>query len=213
MADVQHISRELLANDARTLHGVQKNAKAMMKRVIDRLDDYPEAKQRLVAHLKDKDNEMRRLEQILYDMGESASPVKDATMSMMGSMTGAMTAGLEDDIIQTSMVTFGLASYEICAYEGMISLAEKAGAGYGPMAARAHGADVGALPRTSQLKGTRGRALELGLIPSPLRTNWSEATDDVGGRALICWCERHSEKGGPCFNSNCLGCEDELPLS
>jgi ferritin-like metal-binding protein YciE len=127
MADVQHISRELLANDARTLHGVQKNAKAMMKRVIDRLDDYPEAKQRLVAHLKDKDNEMRRLEQILYDMGESASPVKDATMSMMGSMTGAMTAGLEDDIIQTSMVTFGLASYEICAYEGMISLAEKAG--------------------------------------------------------------------------------------
>lgn len=49
MAEVQNISRELLVNDARTLHAVQKNAKAMMKRVINRLDDYPEAKSRLLA--------------------------------------------------------------------------------------------------------------------------------------------------------------------
>lgn len=127
MANVQDISRELLISDARTLHAVQKNAKAMMKRVIDRLDDYPAAKQRLQAHLGDKDNEMQRLEQILGDLGEKASSVQDSTMSMMGGMTGAMTAGLEDDILQTSMVTYGLASYEICAYEGMIELAQKAG--------------------------------------------------------------------------------------
>jgi ferritin-like metal-binding protein YciE len=48
-------------------------------------------------------------------------------MSMMGGMTGAMTAGLEDDILKTSMVAYGLASYEICAYESMIALAEKSG--------------------------------------------------------------------------------------
>jgi ferritin-like metal-binding protein YciE len=127
MANIQDISRELLISDARTLHAVQKNAKAMMKRVIDRLDDYPAAKARLQAHLGDKDNEMQRLEKILGDLGEETSALQDSTMSMMGGMTGAMTAGLEDDILQTSMVTFGLASYEICAYEGMIELAQKAG--------------------------------------------------------------------------------------
>ncbi len=127
MTTVQHISRELLANEAQNLHAIQKNAKAMMERVIDRLDDYPEARQRLQAHLTDKDNEMRRLEQILYDMGRDSSSLKDSTMSMMGGMTGAMTAALQDDILKSSMATYGLASYEICAYEEMIALAEKAG--------------------------------------------------------------------------------------
>ncbi len=127
MADVQQISRELLANEARNLHAIQKNAKAMMQRVIDRLDDYPDAKQRLIAHLGDKDNEMMRLEHILDDLGQDPSAIKDSTMSMMGGITGAMTGTWEDDIIKSSMLTYGLASYEICAYDGMLLLAEKAG--------------------------------------------------------------------------------------
>jgi ferritin-like metal-binding protein YciE len=46
---------------------------------------------------------------------------------MMGGLTGAMTGTWVDDILKSSMVTFGLASYEICAYESMILLAQKAG--------------------------------------------------------------------------------------
>ena len=124
---VQDISRDLFASEARNLHAIQKNAKSMMERVIERLDDYPEAESRLRAHLVDKDNEMRRLEQILERMGEDASGAKDGLMAMMGSTSGAVTSVLEDDILKTSMATYGLASYEICAYEGMIMLAEKAG--------------------------------------------------------------------------------------
>jgi ferritin-like metal-binding protein YciE len=45
----------------------------------------------------------------------------------MGSMTAMLTARLDDDIIKTSMLTFGLAQYEIAAYEGMILLAGRAG--------------------------------------------------------------------------------------
>lgn len=127
MATVQEISRDLLASEARNLHAIQKNARAMMERVIDRLDDYPDARERLQAHMVDKDSEMRRLEQILGDIGEDPSALKDSAMAMMGAMSGAMTGGLEDDILKTSMATYGLASYEICAYEGMITLAEKAG--------------------------------------------------------------------------------------
>ncbi|HLI30646.1 MAG TPA: DUF892 family protein [Gemmataceae bacterium] len=126
MSDVHSISRELLANEARNLHAIQNNAKAMMHRVIDRLDDYPEAKQRLTAHLSDKDKEMQRLEQILRGLGEDTSSFKDTTMSMMGGLAGSMTGALGDDIIKSSMATYGLANYEICAYEGMILLAEKA---------------------------------------------------------------------------------------
>jgi ferritin-like metal-binding protein YciE len=126
MSDVQEISRAMLANEARNLHAIQINAKAMMHRVIERLDDYPDAKNRLTAHLADKDNEMLRLEEILRQLGEDTSAFKDSTMSMMGGFAGLMTGALNDDIIKSSMLTYGLANYEICAYEGMIFLAEKA---------------------------------------------------------------------------------------
>ncbi len=126
MSGVQEIARDLLASEARNLHAIQKNAKAMMERVIDRLDDYPEAKIRLREHLVDKDNEMQRLEAILGSIGQDASSLKDGAMEAMGGLTGMMTAGLEDDILKTSMATYGLAQYEICAYEGMIALAQKA---------------------------------------------------------------------------------------
>jgi ferritin-like metal-binding protein YciE len=118
---------KMLLNEARNLHAIQKNARSMMLRVIDRLDHYPEAKARLEAHLGDKDAEMRNLERLLESEGESASGTKDALMSGMGGMTAMMTGTLDDDIIRTSLLTFGLAQYEVAAYEGMILLAKRAG--------------------------------------------------------------------------------------
>ena len=127
MASRQDIAREMLANEARNLHAIQKNAHAMMVKVIDRLDSYPDAKARLEAHLTDKTNEMARLKDILASMGEDLSGFKDGTMSAMGGVTAMMTSGLDDDILKTSMLTYGLANYEIVAYEGMIQLAKEAG--------------------------------------------------------------------------------------
>jgi ferritin-like metal-binding protein YciE len=127
MPNAQETARKMLLNEARNLHAIQKNAKAMMLKVIDRLDHYPDAKARLEAHLGDKDAEMANLEQLLESEGQSASGAKDSLMSGMGSMTAMLTSGLEDDVIRTSMLTFGLAQYEIAAYEGMVLLARRAG--------------------------------------------------------------------------------------
>ena len=122
----QQIAQDLLMNEARNLHAIQKNAKTMMLRVIDRLDSYPDAKARLQAHLGDKDAEMARLEQILAACHDDSSSFKDGAMSAMGGLTAMLTSTLDDDILKTSMLTYGLASYEIVAYEGMILLAKEA---------------------------------------------------------------------------------------
>lgn len=98
-----------------------------MLKVIDRLDHYPEAKQRLTAHLSDKDREMSRAEQILQRMGESPSGAKDSMFSMMGGATAMMTGAMGDDVLKSSMLTFGLANYEIALYESLIALAAPAG--------------------------------------------------------------------------------------
>lgn len=123
----QENARELFVAGLENIHAIQRDAKSMMLKVIDRLEHYPEAKERLVAHLTDKENEMKRAERILENMGEKPSSGKDNAFSAMGKMTAAMTHGLDDDILQTSMLTFGLANYEIALYEALIALAAPAG--------------------------------------------------------------------------------------
>src|SRR5438128_2089859 len=113
MPSATETARKMLLNEARNLHAIQKNARSMMLKVIDRLDHYPDAKARLEAHLGDKDAEMRNLEQVLESEGDSASGTKDGLFSGMGSMTAMLTSGLDDDIIKSSMLTYGLANYEI----------------------------------------------------------------------------------------------------
>ncbi|HWE47524.1 MAG TPA: DUF892 family protein [Caulobacteraceae bacterium] len=123
----QDEARKLFVAGLENIHAIQRDAKSMMLKVIDRLDHYPDARQRLQAHLKDKDSEMARAEQILDRMGEKPSGAKDSTFSFMGGATAAMTHGMEDDVLKTSMLTYGLANYEIAAYESLISIAGPAG--------------------------------------------------------------------------------------
>jgi ferritin-like metal-binding protein YciE len=127
MPSAQETARTMLLNEARNLHAIQKNARSMMLKVIDRLEHYPDARARLEAHLGDKDAEMANLEQLLQSEGEAASGAKDGLFSAMGSMTATLTSALNDDVIRTSLLTYGLASYEIAAYEGMVQLARRAG--------------------------------------------------------------------------------------
>src|SRR3569623_1862709 len=110
-------ARDLFDAGLQHIHAIQKDAKSMMEKVIDRLDNYPEARERLTAHLADKDNEMLRAQQILDRMGEKRSFAKDGAMSFMGGMTAAMTGAIDDDVLKSSMLTYGLANYEIAAYE------------------------------------------------------------------------------------------------
>lgn len=126
-AEFQPQARKLFVSGLENIHAIQRDAKSMLLKIIDRLEHYPEARERLKAHLGDKEREMDRAERILADMGETPSGSKDSMFSAMGAMTGAMSGAWKDDILQNSMLTYGLASYEIVLYEALIALAEPAG--------------------------------------------------------------------------------------
>ena len=125
---VQDAARKIFVAGLEDIHAIQRDAKSMMVKVIDRLDQYPEARERLMAHLGDKDREMARAEEILRRIGEKPSGAKDAMFSMMGGATAMLTGMAGDDILKSSMLTFALAEYEIALYESLLTLAEPAGA-------------------------------------------------------------------------------------
>ena len=70
-------------------------ARELMERQSERLDDYPELKAKVAAHLQETNQQLKRLEQCLEACGESTSSVKDTaqsvaanTMAMAHSMAG-----------------------------------------------------------------------------------------------------------------------------
>lgn len=126
-AQAQSEARKLFVSGLENIHAIQRDAKSMMLKLIDRLENYPDARERLRAHLADKEREMDRAEKILSDMGETSSGAKDSVFSAMGGTMGAMAGAWRDDILQSSMLTYGLANYEIALYEALIALAGPAG--------------------------------------------------------------------------------------
>jgi ferritin-like metal-binding protein YciE len=124
----QDAARKIFVAGLEDIHAIQRDAKAMMLKVIDRLDHYPEARERLKAHLGDKEREMARAEEILSRIGEKPSGAKDSMFSMMGGATAMLTGMADDDILKSSMLTYALAGYEIALYESLLTLAEPAGA-------------------------------------------------------------------------------------
>jgi len=67
-------------NDAaREVYGIA--ARELMERQFERLDDYPDVKAKLSAHLGETNEQLRRLEQCLQACGESTSSLRGPILS------------------------------------------------------------------------------------------------------------------------------------
>jgi ferritin-like metal-binding protein YciE len=111
----------------RNIHATVHQGKAMVVAAIDRLEQYPELKAKLLSHREEKDAQLARLDRILSRLDESASTFKDTTMHAMGSLSTAATALAGDEILKNCFSTIGLASFEAAAYETLVYFAQLCG--------------------------------------------------------------------------------------
>jgi len=70
-------ARDIFVVGLRNAHAVEIQARELMERQSERLDDYPEVKAKVAAHLQETNQQLRRLEQCLEACGESTSTLKD----------------------------------------------------------------------------------------------------------------------------------------
>ena len=117
----------LFVDGLRNAHALQKNCREMLERQVDRLEQYPVVEARLRDHLRDKDAQMQRLENILSQVDESPSAFKDAAASIGGAVSSLMTAPMSDEILKNSAANYAMANLEIATYESLLVLGEAAG--------------------------------------------------------------------------------------
>ncbi len=118
---------EVYHTGLRNMHALEMTAIELTERQTERLDSYPEMKQRLVRHHAESEQQASRLERILARHGSSTSSAKNMVSSVMGNMAAALHAPADDEVLKNTFANFAFEHQEIAAYTSLIAMAEEIG--------------------------------------------------------------------------------------
>jgi ferritin-like metal-binding protein YciE len=120
-------ARDIFVVGLRNAHAMETQARELLERQSERLDDYPEFKARLAEHLRETNQQMKRLEQCLDACGESTSSLKDTAQSVMANAMAMAHSMAGDEILKNAFADNAFENYEIAAYKSLLALCGNAG--------------------------------------------------------------------------------------
>jgi ferritin-like metal-binding protein YciE len=121
-------AKDIFVTGLRNAHAMETQAREMMERQSERLTDYPEVQAKVSAHLKETEEQLKRLDTCLEYCGESSSSLKDTAQSFMGNMAAMAHAAADDEILKNTFANNAFENYEIAAYKSLIALCGQCGA-------------------------------------------------------------------------------------
>jgi ferritin-like metal-binding protein YciE len=120
-------SREYLLVGLKNAHATTRQGRVLVAAQLERVENYPQIKEKLAMHLREKDAQLLRLERLLSSYGESPSAIKDTAMSVAAGVAAIASAATADEVVKNSFATLAQAKYEAAAFETLIVFAEAAG--------------------------------------------------------------------------------------
>jgi ferritin-like metal-binding protein YciE len=125
------MSTEQIDNDIndwlRDAHAMEEQAESMLETHAERLENYPELRQRIDQHLRETRSQRERLEACMDRRGVSASGMKDLGAkfsAFMGAVGGSM-AG--DEVLKGTIGSYAFEHFEAANYRVLASAAKQAG--------------------------------------------------------------------------------------
>jgi len=120
-------ARDTFIVGLRNAHAMEIQARELMERQSERLDEYPEVKTKLAAHLQETNEQLKRLERCLESCGESTSTLKDTAQSVLANMQAMAHATAGDEILKNTFANNAFENFEIAAYKSLLALCDSAG--------------------------------------------------------------------------------------
>ncbi|MBV9456566.1 MAG: ferritin-like domain-containing protein [Bradyrhizobium sp.] len=124
---MSNTARDLFIVGLRNAHAMEVQARELMERQSERLDQYPDVKSKVSAHLTETNQQLQRIEKCLEACGESTSSMKDTTQSMMANMQAMMHSMAGDEILKNTFANDAFENFEIAAYKSLLALCGAAG--------------------------------------------------------------------------------------
>lgn len=120
-------TKEWLAQWLRDAHAMEEQAETMLTSQYDRLENYPELRQRIGRHIEETKEQARRLEECLTRIGDGTSTMKDAGAKLMATAQGLSGLFAGDEVLKGSLAGYTFEHMEIASYTMLIAAAEKCG--------------------------------------------------------------------------------------
>ena len=120
-------SLEIYATGLRNAHALEQQATQLMERQIERYQHYPDVVQRLQQHLRETEQQIGRLEELMHGMGTDRSAIKDWVTSIMGNLAAIGHSIMPDEILKNTFANHAFENFEIASYTSLIAMAEATG--------------------------------------------------------------------------------------
>ncbi len=121
-------AKDIFVAGLRNAHAMESQAQEMMERQAERLDDFPDVKEKVQVHLEETKDQIERLDECLRSFGESSSSFKDTAQSVMGNMAAMAHSVADDEILKNTFANSAFEHYEIAAYKSLLAMCSPAGA-------------------------------------------------------------------------------------
>lgn len=119
--------RDLFVTGLKNAHAMENQALSIMKPQLHRIENYPEVAAKLEQHIRETENQIVRLEEVLDNLAADKSTLKDLALSFTGSMAAIGHTVAPDEILKNSFANFAFENFEIAAYKSLIALAQASG--------------------------------------------------------------------------------------
>jgi len=119
--------RSAYVTGLRNMHALEMSAIELTERQTERLEHYPEMKERLARHHGESQEQARRLEGILERMETSTSSAKNTVSAVMGNVAAALHTPAQDEVLKNTFANFAFEHQEIAAYTSLLVMAEAVG--------------------------------------------------------------------------------------
>src|SRR5215207_1010398 len=117
----------LFITGVKNAHALEKEARQILSRQIERVTNYPEVAQKLRMHLDETNRQEERIDEILHALGEDRSLLKDWATQIMGNMAAVAHVPMADEILKDTFANHAFEAFEIAAYKSLITMAEATG--------------------------------------------------------------------------------------
>ncbi|SFV37283.1 Ferritin-like metal-binding protein YciE [Devosia crocina] len=120
-------AQDLFITGLRNAHAMENQALSIMRPQVERIENYPQVAERLNAHIRETEAQVTRLEEVLDRVGADRSALKDAALSLGGTMASIGHTFAPDEIVKNSFANHAFENYEIAAYRSLLALSDAAG--------------------------------------------------------------------------------------
>ncbi|MCW2238261.1 ferritin-like domain-containing protein [Azospirillum canadense] len=127
MASPSNVVNDIFIAGLRNTHALEMEALQIMNRQVERVQNYPELEQALRQHIAETEQQRKRIEEAMKEVGVTPSSIKEAIFGLMGNVGAVAHVPAADEILKNMFANHAFENYEIAAYKSLIVMAEAAG--------------------------------------------------------------------------------------